>query len=130
MRAVVARVMVAGIALTGLGLRSVGAQEDARRPEFYTTKVAPIFQANCNKCHAGMFRRGGLNLKSRETMLKGGHSGSAIIPGDPAKSLLVRLMRHEGPTNDPGPMPPKKPRLSDADIAVVEQWVKAGAIMP
>jgi cytochrome c551/c552 len=63
-------------------------------------------------------------------MLKGGHDGTVLVPGDPAKSLLVRLIRHEGPANDPMPMPPKLPKISDADIAVVERWVKAGAIMP
>ncbi len=77
-----------------------------------------------------MFHRGGLNLKTRDGMLHGGHHGAAVVPGDPAKSLLVLLMRHEGSTDELGPMPPKKPKMSDADIAVVEQWVKAGAIMP
>jgi mono/diheme cytochrome c family protein len=28
------------------------------------------------------------------------------------------------------PMPAKAPKLSDADIATIEQWVKAGAVMP
>ncbi|MCU1226391.1 MAG: hypothetical protein JWQ42_4484, partial [Edaphobacter sp.] len=51
------------------------------------------------------------------------------VPGDPAKSLLVTLIRHQGPKNKPMPMPPKK-KLSDADIAIVERWVQAGAIMP
>jgi hypothetical protein len=27
-------------------------------------------------------------------------------------------------------MPPKSPKISDADIATIEQWVKAGAAMP
>jgi hypothetical protein len=27
-------------------------------------------------------------------------------------------------------MPPKSPKIGDADIAVIEQWVKAGAVMP
>ena len=40
-------------------------------------------------------------------------------------------MRHEGPADDPMNMPPApRPKVSDADIATVEQWVKAGAIMP
>ena len=99
-------------------------------PEFYKTKVQPILQANCYRCHGGMNRRGGLNLQTRAGMLKGGHNGSILVPGDPANSLIVRLIRHEGPRNDPMPMPPKKPKMSDPDIATVEQWVKAGAIMP
>jgi hypothetical protein len=27
-------------------------------------------------------------------------------------------------------MPPKSPKISDEDIATIEQWVKAGAVMP
>lgn len=131
MRAVLVGVVVAGgVALMGWGLRPVEAQEDASKPEFYTTKVVPIFQANCYKCHAGMNHRGGLNIQTRAGMLKGGHDGTVLVPGDPAKSLLVRLMRHEGPKNDPMPMPPKGSKVSDDDIAVVERWVRAGAVMP
>jgi cytochrome c len=130
MRFVFAGVVVVGVVLMGLGLRPVMAADNPGQPEFYTTKVEPILASNCYKCHAGMFHRGGLNLKTREGMLKGGHHGAAVVPGDPAKSLLVQLMRHEGTTDELQPMPPKKPKLSDADISVVEQWVKAGAIMP
>lgn len=131
MRVVVAGVVIAGSVLMAIGLPSVGAQEDAAsKPEFYTTKVQPILETNCYKCHAGMFHRGGLNLKTREAMLQGGHHGAAVVPGDTSKSLLVKVIRHEGPANDPMDMPPHKPKLSDADIATVEQWVKAGAVMP
>ena len=28
------------------------------------------------------------------------------------------------------PMPAKAPKMSDADIATIEQWVKTGAVMP
>lgn len=69
-------------------------------------------------------------MDTKAGLLKGGHDGSVLVPGHPETSLLVKLIRHEGPVNDPMPMPPSKPKLSDADIAVVEQWVKAGARMP
>jgi cytochrome c len=130
MKGMVAGVAVAAIALMGWGLRPVAAQDDAARPEFYSTKVEPIFQANCYRCHGGMNHRGGLNIATKAGMLRGGHDGAVLVPGDPARSLLVRLIRHEGPANDPKPMPPSRPKLSDADIAAVEQWVRAGAIMP
>lgn len=130
MRGVFAGLGLAAIALMSWHLGSVGAQEDAAKPEYYTTKVKPIFEANCARCHGGLNRRGGLNMDTRESMLKGGHDGAVLVPGDPAKSLLVRLIRHEGPADDPMSMPPKKPKLSDEDIAIVEKWVKAGAVMP
>ena len=70
-------------------------------------------------------------MATKAGMLKGGKDGVTLVPGDPAKSLLVMLMRHEGPADDPMPMPPPpRPKVSDGDVAVVEQWVKAGAIMP
>jgi len=108
----------------------VHADEDAASPQFYTTRVKPILEQNCGRCHLGANRRGGLSLETRESMLKGGHDGTVIVPGDPAKSLLVRLIRHEGPADDPMPMPPKRPKLADSDIAIVTAWVKAGCIMP
>ncbi len=104
-------------------------QEMAATPAFYTTHVQPIFQANCYRCHAGLNHRGGLMLDSRAGLMKGGHDGAVIVPGHPEASLLVKLIRHEGPANDPMPMPPKS-KLSEADIATIEQWVRAGAVMP
>jgi mono/diheme cytochrome c family protein len=130
MRAFAVAFTVFAIGLSSMGLARVCADEDPSKPEYYTTRVKPIFDANCARCHEGLNRRGGLSLDTRASMLKGGHDGTVLVPGDPGKSLLVRLIRHEGPADDPMPMPPKKPKLSDADIAVVERWVKAGAVMP
>lgn len=130
MRTLAVAFTVVAIGLTSLNLARVCADEDPSKPEYYTARVKPIFDANCARCHGGINRRGGLNLDTREGMLKGGHDGAVLVPGDPAKSLLVRLIRHEGPADDPMPMPPKRPKLSDDDIAVVERWVKAGAVMP
>jgi mono/diheme cytochrome c family protein len=113
----------------GAGRVYAGADDEAARPEFYTTKVQPIFQENCYRCHGGMNRRGGLSLATRAGVMKGGKDGVVVIPGDPAGSLLIKLIRHEGPAEDPKPMPPKG-KLTDADIATVERWVRAGAAMP
>lgn len=117
--------------LAGWKMRDVSAEEDASKPEYFTTRIQPIFEANCYRCHGGMNHRGGLSMQTRAGMLKGGHSGPVLAPGDPTKSLLVRLMRHEGPADDPMPMPPSpRQKVSEADISEVERWVKAGAVMP
>lgn len=117
--------------LPAWSLRSVAADEDASKPEFFATRVQPVFQANCYRCHGGMNHRGGLSMATRAGMLKGGHDGPVLVPGDPERSLLVRLMRRQGPAGDPMPMPPPpRPKVSDADIATVERWVRAGAVMP
>jgi cytochrome c553 len=97
--------------------------------EFYTQCVRPIFQANCYRCHGGFIHRGGLIMSTRTGLLRGGHTGAAIVPGNPQQSLLLQLIRHEGPVDHPLPMPPKS-KLSDADIATITQWIQAGAVMP
>ena len=131
--------LAASILLMGLSLAvawdgaatPVSAQEKAGSGAFYTERVVPILSKNCYSCHGGMNHRGGFNMATRAGMLKGGKDGVAVVPGDPAKSLLVMLMRHEGPADDPMPMPPPpRPKVTDGEIAVVEQWVKAGAILP
>lgn len=106
------------------------ARDGVSKSEFYTTKVKPLLDANCARCHGGTNHRGGLNMDTREGLLKGGHTGPVIVPGDPAESLLIKLVRHEGPADDPMPMPPNKPRISDDDIATLSEWIKAGAVMP
>lgn len=108
----------------------VSAQDAANTPAFYTQKVRPILMTNCGKCHMDMNHKGGLAMDTKASLMKGGRDGVVIVPGDPANSMLLKLVKHEGPAEDPKPMPPKSPKLSDADIAVIEQWIKAGAVMP
>jgi len=127
---VMAAALVGAVLLAGSGLRTVAAQDAANKPAFYTEKVRPLLQTNCGKCHFDVNHKGGLSLQTKATTMKGGRSGAAIVPGDPENSLLVKLIRHEGPANDPKPMPSKAPKMSDEDIATIEQWVKAGAVMP
>ena len=101
----------------------------ANTAAFYTARVQPIFQANCYRCHGGLNHRGGLQMDTQAGLKHGGHDGAVLVPGHPEQSLLVKLIRHEGPANDPMPMPPRG-KISDADISTVEQWVRAGAMMP
>ncbi len=121
---------MAAAMLAGAGLRTVAAQDGAGKAAYYTENVRPILQTNCGKCHFDMNHKGGLSLATKAGTMKGGRDGVVIVPGDPANSLLVKLIRHEGSLDDPKPMPPKAPKLSDADIAVIERWIKAGAAMP
>ncbi len=93
--------------------------------EFFLSKVKPVFDANCMACHDGS-AQAGLKLDSRESLLKGGKSGPAIIPGDPQKSLLMQAVRQD---HDTLKMPPAG-HLSEDAIASLGKWVKDGAIWP
>jgi cytochrome c553 len=96
-------------------------------PDYFETRVRPILAATCYDCHTDD-EKGGLRLDSREAVLKGGESGPAIVPGDPENSLLIQAVRQM-----PGkPKMPKgkAPKLTEADIAVLAEWIRAGAPWP
>jgi cytochrome c553 len=96
---------------------------------FFESKVRPLLVAHCYKCHSVEEKKskGGLVLDTRDGWQKGGENGPVIIPGDVKKSKLLIAIRHEDPDLE---MPPKVEKLADADIAVLEQWVKMGAPDP
>ena len=81
-----------------------------------------ILEANCSSCH-GAPRMGGLDLRERDAMLKGGTRGAAIVPGQSAGSLLYQAVLHQGPLQ----MPPGKKSLDPADIAILKTWIDSGA---
>lgn len=105
----------------------VAADNPAAGHEFFEAKVRPVLVAHCYKCHSAKADKvkGGLLLDTREGVLQGGDSGPAIVPGEPDKSRLIVAVRHA----DPDLQMPKE-KLSEAEIAALEQWVKMGAPDP
>ncbi|MFM7081308.1 MAG: c-type cytochrome domain-containing protein, partial [Actinomycetota bacterium] len=70
------------------------AQPDGR--ELFEARIRPLLIDRCYACHnTATSADGGLALDSRDGLRAGGDSGPAIVPGDPAASLLVRVLRHE-----------------------------------
>ena len=66
-----------------------------------------VLEAKCAACH-GPARMSGLDLRERDTILKGGKRGPAIVPGKADESLLYKAVRREGELQ----MPPGKAALS------------------
>ncbi len=94
-------------------------QRGASASDFFKQKVAPIFEANCVMCHGAGVQRSGLDLRSEEAILKGGARGPAVVAGKPESSLLHRLIAHK---EEPA-MPLGMDKLSDAEIAIVAEWI-------
>ncbi len=92
--------------------------------EQFESKVRPVLIKNCVSCHGPAQQSSSLRVDSRDSLLRGGNRGPALIPGDPQLSPLLRAIRH-----DDLKMPIGK-KLAPADIAALEQWVKAGAPWP
>jgi hypothetical protein len=95
--------------------------------EFFENRIRPILVTECYDCHNETKHKGGLRLDYRDGWKKGGDSGDAIVPGDAAKSLLIKSIRHEDPDLK---MPAKSPKLDDKVIADFEKWVNMGAPDP
>ena len=108
------------------GLAS-GPQEEAATQVLNQHDVIPILLRHCTTCH-GLRRQGNeLDLRSRASMVRGGKSGPALIPGQPDQSLVVEMIRS-------GKMPPKKrlfevgvTPVSDSDLEKLRQWILQGA---
>src|SRR5215204_2659061 len=99
--------------------------QTAGSADFFESKVRPILAGNCFGCHTNS-AMGGLRLDSAEAMKKGGNKGPAVTPGDPEKSLLLQLVK----SPDTKQRMPMGSKLKDAEIAVLSEWVKAGAVWP
>ena len=94
--------------------------------DFFEKRVRPVFAASCLPCH-GTTRMGGLDMASRDALLKGGNLGPAVVPGNPEQSLLIQAVNHQ---HERLKMPLQQPKLSDARIADLVDWVRASAVWP
>ncbi|NJN05793.1 MAG: hypothetical protein HC814_04675 [Rhodobacteraceae bacterium] len=97
---------------------------------YFVDQVRPIFEAKCYSCHGAEKQRGDYRLDDPEIALKGGESGeTAIKPGDPLGSHLVRLILLTSDDDDVMPPSGKLP-LSPEETGRVIQWIKNGAVFP
>jgi mono/diheme cytochrome c family protein len=81
----------------------------------FDSAVQPIFQAKCLACH-GAAAMGKLDLRTPESVLKGGESGPVVMPGAADKSLLIDKVVTQQ-------MPPGKVKMTDAEIDIVRNWI-------
>jgi hypothetical protein len=93
--------------------------------EFFEKSIRPLIVAKCQPCHGPGKAKAGLRLTDRESLLKGGDSGPAIVPKAPEESRLILAVRYL----DEPKMPPKQ-RLTAAEIGALERWVASGAPWP
>jgi formate dehydrogenase gamma subunit len=82
----------------------------------WDSAIGPLFAAKCNACHIATIS-GGLNLGTYADAMKGATDGPVIVPGDSAGSKLIVI---QSAGNHPG-------QLSADELAIVRQWIDAGA---
>jgi mono/diheme cytochrome c family protein len=119
---------VLGLAIGLLSRLGHAAEPTPEQAKFFTEKVRPVLKENCYSCHshAAKKSRGGLMLDARESLLKGGDTGPAIVPGKPDESLLLKSVRH----HDDAPAMPPRGHLTGEQIKTLAEWVKLDAPWP
>src|SRR2546423_13419407 len=107
-------------ALVG-GLLFASAPVIAAAPPVFEKDIRPILKAHCFDCHGeGEKLKGGLDLRLRRLMLKGGDDGPVLVPGKPEKSPLFKMVQ----TRE---MPRRDKKLSGQEIELIKEWIASGA---
>jgi hypothetical protein len=116
-----------GIVVVALGVTvwwsALCAQESRQRPTY--ADVAPIFKQHCLACHTGPQAADGLRLDAYAQIMAGTGKKAVVVPHKPAKSELLLRVRGQKKPRMPANGPPW---LSDAQTAVIELWIQAGAL--
>lgn len=105
-----------------------GTEPAPDRVEFFEKKVRPVLVNRCYGCHSAETKpAGGLRVDDRHGLLRGGASGPAVVPGNPADSILIQRIRHTDPQRR---MPKEGGPVTDAELADLTAWIQAGVAWP
>ncbi|MFN8007328.1 MAG: PSD1 and planctomycete cytochrome C domain-containing protein [Terriglobia bacterium] len=79
-------------------------------------------EKNCFSCH-GELRISNLDMRQRESLLKGGTRGPAVVPGKAEESLIYQAAARTGELK----MPPQQTGLTREELELLRAWIDAGA---
>ncbi len=102
---------------------AAAAEPGNRAERFFDKRVEPILRKRCLGCHNEELKDGNVSVLDRDSLIKGGSRGPAIVPGRPEASVLILAVRHNGELR----MPPGK-KLPARQIAILTEWVSRGAV--
>jgi mono/diheme cytochrome c family protein len=86
----------------------------------FTDNILPIFQDSCINCHGGERIEKGLSLRTYADMMSGSQNGAVVVPGNAQESsLAISVATHK--------MPKRGPKLSDAQVQLIIDWINQGA---
>ena len=89
--------------------------------------VVPLLYRRCTMCHGGEYQSGGLDLRTRESVLWGGDSGPSLVSGDASESLLIARVRDKlCPTPADVGQAGIEP-MTNLELKVLSEWIDAGA---
>ncbi len=95
----------------------------AKSTDLFRSHVREILEKSCLRCHGGKKTESEFDIGTRESLLKGGLAGPAVIPGNASMSLLMKLVNH---TKEPH-MPESAAKLPPSSLAKITEWIDLGA---
>jgi mono/diheme cytochrome c family protein len=110
-----------------------GTAAESSRPVSFEADVQPIFDENCVTCHQSNGAPQGLVLedgKSWQTLLRGRSTESElplVAPGKPEDSYLFEKLAGTQAKTGSGVQMPVGDPLTPEKIAIIRQWIAAGA---
>ena len=110
---------------SALAAMILGIAPRAGASEQFERFVRPLIAERCRPCHGPDRAEGSLRLDSRGALLTGGSTGAAVTPGDPGRSLLVRVLGGDAAAGGP-----HRGLLTPGEIGAIEVWIAAGAPWP
>ncbi|HUG20667.1 MAG TPA: DUF1553 domain-containing protein, partial [Planctomycetaceae bacterium] len=91
----------------------------------FSREIRPVLAKRCFPCHGPGMQEAGLRLDRQESLLAKLESGShAVVAGKPEESELISRISS---TDESTRMPPEGKPLSEREISLFQQWIKAGA---
>ena len=116
-----------------LGAASVMALLDAQAPPqtpaaqsapvSFSRDIFPVMEARCLSCHGADIQLAALDLRTRESALRGGARGPAFVPGNAEQSRIYRFVAGLEAIK----MPMEGPPLTPDQVAAVKIWIDQGA---
>ncbi len=93
----------------------------------FAREIRPLLNKHCAACHGGVKQASELSFVYRDKVLSPAKSGKIpVVPRKPDESeLVLRVTTRD--ENERMPPPEHGPRLEEAEIARLRQWVQEGA---
>lgn len=104
------------------GMAIANAQKPKAPAVTYFRDIEPILKASCVSCHQASMAAGGLRLDAPESLLQGGASGKAVVPGKADRSLLYTRL-----TDTTAKRMPPVGMLTEEQLALIRAWINLGA---
>src|SRR5471032_3410864 len=118
---------ILGLSFAALGYASMAGPRPAEVN--FGRDVKPIISQPCYKCHGPDASKAaaGLRLDSFEGATKNLGDGAAIVPKNPAKSLILERVSEKDPAMRMPPQNAGVTALTAEQIETLKTWIAAGA---